>query len=44
VALRTLMSWLGHADLETTLRYLAAADPSSEQTRMQVDKTWEMLD
>jgi len=44
VPIRTLMSWLGHADLETTIRYLAAADPSSEQTRIQVDKTWEMLD
>jgi integrase len=44
VSIRTLMSWLGHADLETTIRYLAAADPSSEQTRMQVDKTWDSLE
>lgn len=44
VALRTLMSWLGHADLETTMRYLAAADPSSKQTRILVDKAWELLD
>jgi integrase len=40
VSLRTLMSWLGHADLETTIRYLAATDASSEQVRMQVDRTW----
>ncbi len=43
VPIRTLMSWLGHAELETTIRYLAAADPSSEHTRMQVDKTWDAL-
>jgi integrase/recombinase XerD len=43
VSIRTLMGWLGHSDLETTIKYLAAADPGSEKTRLLVDKTWETL-
>jgi integrase len=40
VPIRTLMGWLGHSDLETTIRYLAAADPGSQRTRALVDKSW----
>lgn len=43
VPVRTLMGWLGHSNLETTLRYLAAADPSSDKTRKLVDRTEEMF-
>lgn len=38
VSARTLMSWLGHSDLETTLGYLAIADVRSARTRSQVNK------
>ena len=31
--------WLGHSMLETTIRYLTAADPGSQRTRSLVDKT-----
>lgn len=41
--MRTLMDWLGHSMLETTIRYLAAADAGSLKTRSLVDKTWAVL-
>jgi integrase len=43
VSMRTLMDWLGHSMLETTIRYLAAADAGSKKTRSLVDKTWAAL-
>jgi integrase len=44
VSIRTLMEWLGHSDMETTIRYLAIADAGSEKVRQQVDRTFNMLD
>ena len=44
VSIRTLMEWLGHSDMETTIRYLAIADAGSEKARRQVDRTFQMLD
>jgi len=41
--MRTLMDWLGHSMLETTIRYLAAAGAGSLKTRSLVDKTWAVL-
>jgi hypothetical protein len=38
------MEWLGHSDMETTIRYLAIADAGSEKARRQVDRTFQMLD
>jgi integrase/recombinase XerD len=40
VSVRQLMLWLGHSNMETTLRYLAGADAASEEVRAQVEKTW----
>jgi integrase len=40
ISARTLQKWLGHSDLETTLRYLASGDDESEQTRAAVDSTF----
>jgi integrase len=39
VSARTLQAWLGHSNLETTLRYLKVEDMRSERIRSQVDKT-----
>jgi integrase/recombinase XerD len=39
----TIQRWLGHSDLVTTLRYLAAADIRSEKTRQQVNTTFAAL-
>jgi len=44
VSIRTLMEWLGHSDMETTIRYLAIADAGSERVRHQVDRTFNMLE
>jgi integrase/recombinase XerD len=44
VSIRTLMEWLGHSDMETTIRYLAIADAGSERVRIQVDRTFNLLD
>ena len=41
VSARTLMEWLGHSDLETTLTYLKIADIRSSRTRTQVNKTFD---
>jgi integrase/recombinase XerD len=43
VSMRTLMDWLGHSMLETTIRYLAAADAGSQKIRLLVDQTWAAL-
>jgi integrase/recombinase XerD len=40
VSARTIQRWLRHSDLETTLRYLAGADDTSEKTRAQVNNTF----
>jgi integrase len=37
VSARTIQGWLGHSDLETTLRYLADAELNCEKTRSQVN-------
>jgi integrase len=43
VSAPTIQKWLGHADLATTLRYLAIADFRSERTRNQVNATFSSL-
>jgi integrase len=43
VSAPTIQKWLGHADLATTLRYLAVADLRSEKTRTQVNGTFASL-
>jgi integrase/recombinase XerD len=40
---RSLMAWLGHSNLETTLRYLAVADVRSARTRERVNKVFMAL-
>jgi len=40
VSVRTIQRWLRHSDLETTPRYLAAADDRSEKTRGLVNSTF----
>ena len=40
VSARTLQAWLGHSNLETTLRYLRVADLRSDRIRSQVDATF----
>lgn len=40
VSARTVQFWLGHKRLETTQRYLAASDLSSDTTRTQVNHTF----
>lgn len=40
VSTPTIKHWLGHADLATTLRYLAVADLRSERTRNQVNSSF----
>lgn len=36
--------WLGHSDLETTLRYLADAELGSQKTRSQVNGSFAEMD
>lgn len=43
IPVSTLRLWLGHSDLSTTLRYLAAANLRSERTRSQVNSSFAML-
>jgi integrase/recombinase XerD len=43
VSPRSIQKWLDHADLATTLRYLAIADIRSERTRSQVNSTFANL-
>jgi len=43
IPVSTLRLWLGHSDLSTTLRYLAAANLRSERTRTQVNTSFAML-
>lgn len=40
VRAHTLRRWLGHSDMETTMRYLAVADVRSEAVRTQVESTF----
>lgn len=40
VSAPTIQRWLGHADLSTTLRYLAVADMRSDRTRAQVNSSF----
>lgn len=40
VPVRTIQDWLGHSDLETTLRYLQISDRRSVQTRQWVNKSF----
>jgi integrase len=37
VPVRQIQAWLGHKDLETTMRYLGTGDMQSKQTRAQID-------
>lgn len=43
VKVHTLAGWLGHADLQTTLTYLASDSATSEETREQVNRTFDCL-
>ena len=43
IPVSTLRLWLGHSDLSTSLRYLAAANLRSERTRTQVNSSFAML-
>jgi integrase/recombinase XerD len=43
VPVRTIQRWLRHSSLETTLRYLAGSDDTSEKTRAQVNSTFSGL-
>ncbi len=43
IPVSTLRLWLGHSDLTTTLRYLAAANLRSERTRSQVNSSFAIL-
>jgi integrase/recombinase XerD len=43
VNIHTLARWLGHADLETTLTYLAGSEATSVLTREQVNGTFTRL-
>jgi integrase len=38
VSVNTLKTWLGHKDIETTMRYLESANASSAHVRDTVDK------
>lgn len=40
VPVRTIQKWLGHADIETTLRYLADVDDQEEKTQALVASTF----
>ena len=40
VPARTIQRWLRHSDLSTTLRYLAASDDTSAETRQRVNSTF----
>jgi integrase/recombinase XerD len=44
VPVRTIQMWLGHSDLETTLRYLADAELGSQKTRSQVNGSFAEID
>lgn len=44
VKVHTLASWLGHADLQTTLTYLAADEATSDETRERVNRTFGCLE
>ena len=41
VSVRTLQQWLGHSDLETTMRYLKGSDAASDRSQAQVAKAYE---
>jgi integrase len=41
VSVRTLQTWLGHSDLETTMAYLKGSDAASERSQAQVAKAYE---
>lgn len=43
VSVRTLMRWLGHSDLSTTLKYLEACDAKSDKARALVNRTFDGL-
>lgn len=43
VSARTIQRWLRHSSLDTTLRYLAGSDDTSERTRAQVNSTFAAL-
>ena len=43
VSVKTIQAWLGHADLETTQTYLAAADMRSSRTREQVNSSFKSV-
>ena len=41
VSVRTLQTWLGHSDLETTMAYLKGSDAASERSQAQVARAYE---
>ena len=41
VSVRTLQTWLGHSDLETTMAYLKGSDAASDRSQAQVARAYE---
>jgi integrase len=44
VSVAVLQKWLGHSDIETTMRYIATTEIRSNHTRNLVAQTWAGFD